>query len=463
MTARLVTAASAPKGRPGASSTAAAPGIARRHAALAAVFVGGHVLLALAMRESTVIPTLHAVATFAIGLIYAATTHRIRNVVIVVAYITGCEVLWRMTRVDVFHEFGKYATVGILLVATARIRSSRNRTLSLIYLGLLLPSIAITLVALPLGVARQALSFNLSGPFALVACVVFCSNVRISANQLRAAMFAFVGPVVGIAAVAYASTTRAQIEFINASNAITSGGFGPNQVSAVLGLAAMFLVFLTFERRIAWHFRIPLLLLAGALTAQSALTFSRGGIVLAFSGVVTALFVLLRGNVRVRMTVAAVSILGALLGRFVIEPRLDEMTGGKLGERYANTKTSGRDEFISSEIAMFEDSPVLGVGPGVGLYYRTAHDLHEGESHTEYTRMIGEHGILGLLSLLCLFALGGRALRQPQDLFGKAIASALVIWAALFLAVYGTRVVAPAFVFGLAFAIPSAASESKRE
>jgi O-antigen ligase len=451
------------RARPSAAPVRPRLEFTRRNVAATAGFIGAHVVLALVMRAVPAVSTVHALVTVAAGLVYAATTRRVRHVVIVVAYIAGCEVLWRMTKADVFHEFGKYASVAIMLVGLARIRWSRNRGLAVAYFGFLLPSIAITLVTLPPDVARQALSFNLSGPLTLAVCVVLCSNIRLDASQLLTALFALIGPVAGIAAVAYSSTIRAEIEFVNASNAATSGGFGPNQVSAVLGLAAMFVVFVTLQRRISWGVRAPLLALAGMLTAQSALTFSRGGIALAFAGVIVGLLVLLRGNMRIRMTVAVVGIMSSLLGKYVIEPRLDDLTNGKLGERYANTKSSGRDEFISSELAMFEDSPILGVGPGVGLNYRAEHDLHQGASHTEYTRMLGEHGIFGILSLVCLLGLGVRAVRQPRDLHGRAIAAALVVWAALFLAIYGTRVAAPAFVFGLAFAVPSAVVVDNRE
>jgi len=143
----------------------------------------------------------------------------------------------------------------------------------------------------------------------------------------------------------------------------------------------------------------------------------------------------------------------SLIGKLVIEPRLDDFTGGQLSVRYANTQSTGRSTFIESELAMFSENPVFGVGPGMGYYFRIDRDLKLGASHTEYSRMVGEHGLFGLLSLVCLVLLGAKAIRGTKELDTRALASAMVVWSALFLAIYGTRLAAPAFVFGLALAI----------
>jgi O-antigen ligase len=142
-----------------------------------------------------------------------------------------------------------------------------------------------------------------------------------------------------------------------------------------------------------------------------------------------------------------------LIGKEVIEPKLEQVTNGRLSERYSNTQSSGRDVFAMSELSMFASHPVLGVGPGVGTQIRTAEGMIGGASHTEYTRMLGEHGLLGALAFVALLVLAVRAIRShAHTLALRATSGALLTWVAVFLAIYGTRVMAPAFVFGLAFA-----------
>lgn len=453
MTKAEVTAAPHPLPA-GAPKLAASSALTRGQLALALGLAVGHVVLAVLMRAAPQLATAHAVACLLIGLVVAGTTRRMGNVAAVAGYIVGCEVLWRMSKATVFWEFGKYALASVMLVALVRIGARRNRVLAIACFALLIPSVALTFVTLDLDAARQEVSFNLAGPFALTISVLFFSNIRLTASQLLTTFLALVAPVIGIGALTFLSTAaQDQIEFVNAANNVTSGGYGPNQVSAMLGLAMMFLfLLLLVERKLPWSQRVPLFVLAAALATQAALTFARGGIVLAFAGTAAAMFVLLRGNRRGRATVVVVAIISILLGKYVIEPRLDELTGGELSQRYSNTKSSGRDLFIISELALFEEHPILGVGPGIGMRERQDRGLFYGASHTEYTRVLAEHGIFGVGSLVCFFALCARAVRKARDTRAKALAAAMVIWVVLFLLVYGTRLAAPAFVFGLAFA-----------
>lgn len=448
---------SAPLALPAATArdTRVAPSgsITRKHVIGVTLFLAAHLVLAVVLQSSETLSTAHAGITLLVGLVVASTTRKMSRVAIIVAYIVGCEVLWRMTRASVPWELGKYAISAIMLIALVRIRPRRNRGLPIAYFALLLPSVALTFVTLDLESARQEVSFNMSGPLAIMVSILFFSNVRLSVLQLRATYFALIGPVLAIGMISFL-TTRASvaIDFENGSNLTTSGGFGPNQVSAVLGLAMLFLMLMSLERNLRWRLRAPMLGLAAILATQSALTFARGGIVLALVGTVLGAFFLLSGHPRGRLTLFAVAFIAVAVGKFVIEPKLDEMTDGKLSARYTSTKSSGRDLFISSEIDMFEENPVLGVGPGVGRYIRDQRGLFGGASHTEYTRMLAEHGMLGIFSFCCLAVLCVRAVKRATSTVGRAYALAFVGWFVLFLAVYGIRVVAPAFVLGLAFA-----------
>jgi hypothetical protein len=434
--------------------TRSRPVTARRSRLLGvAALFAGHAVLGVAMADFAVIATIHALVCALAGLFYAATTRQIRNVSIVVAYVAGSEVLWRMDRADVFYEFGKYTVAAILLIALFRTRARRNRALAILYFALLVPSVIMTVVTLEGVAVRQETAFTMSGPLAITIAIIFFSSIRLDAEKLRRCYVAFIAPVAGIAAVLLVATSRSEaIDFGNASNYVTSGSFGPNQVSAMLGLAALFLVLLSFDRHLGLAGRGAALALAALFAGQSALTFARGGVGLALAAVMGAIFVLMRGSRRARVTIVVVAILGVALGKLVVEPRLDRITQGKLAERYSSTKTSGRELFISSELEMFAEHPIIGVGPGVGKKIREQRGLHQGPSHTEYTRMLAEHGIFGLASLICLVILAVRGIRQTSEPTFRAASVAFLIWTGLFLMVYGIRVAAPAVVFGLVFA-----------
>ena len=75
---------------------------------------------------------------------------------------------------------------------------------------------------------------------------------------------------------------------------------------------------------------------------------------------------------------------------------------------------------------------------------------HIGAAHTEYTRLLSEHGMLGIAAILLLVSLGYRTFRTARDVVARAWVLAMLIWVALFLAVDAMRIVAPSFAFGLA-------------
>jgi O-antigen ligase len=196
-----------------------------------------------------------------------------------------------------------------------------------------------------------------------------------------------------------------------------------------------------------------LLSIAALFAFQTVLTFARGGIALALAGTFAAMFVLLRSKRTARVAVVSVGLISFAVGKYVVEPRLEQQTSGQVAKRFSNAQPSGRDQLVESELGMFVQNPAIGVGPGMGTDLRLANG-EIGPSHTEYSRMLGEHGALGVLSLLCLVGLGFRAVRSSRDAKARAVSYALTVWAALFLAVYSTRLAAPAFAFGLAFAVP---------
>jgi O-antigen ligase len=410
-----------------------------------------HIILAQLMLRFPRIGLLHAIACVLIGIIVAV-RRPLHEVAYAVAYIAGSEVLWRMTRAGVFWEYGKYAVSIVLLVALVRVRGKRNRSLAVGYFGFLVPSAVLTLLTLDFNIARQQISFNLSGPLCLMLSVLFFSNVRLSAAQVRQTFFSLIGPVIGIASIAYFSTiTAVDLEFNGQSNSVTSGGFGPNQVSAMLGLALLFLIMILLDRREAWRIKWPLLILAILVATQTALTFSRGGLALAFGGAFVMGLYLMR-QPRARVTLVLVGTLLFAVGKYVIIPRLDVFTEGKFSERYVNTKTSNRAKLAGYDLDIFAENPVLGVGPGVASGMRGELG-HFGAAHTEFTRMLAEHGILGVLSFCFLLVLAIRTVANARTPASRALVAAMLTWFGLFLLVNAMRLAAPAFLFGLACAI----------
>jgi len=86
-------------------------------------------------------------------------------------------------------------------------------------------------------------------------------------------------------------------------------------------------------------------------------------------------------------------------------------TKGSIDKRYANQNavgnnkgdiTTGRADIFETEIEMFLDNPVFGVGVGKGAEIRQEKTGVAMNSHDEISRTLAEHGSLGIISLLIL-------------------------------------------------------------
>jgi O-antigen ligase len=110
---------------------------------------------------------------------------------------------------------------------------------------------------------------------------------------------------------------------------------------------------------------------------------------------------------------------------------------------------TGRDELIRDELEIFLNYPALGVGPGMSEYY---HYKFRVGSHTEYSRLLAEHGLFGLSSILILLVSIWLNLRKEHTNLGKAIVASFSLWSLLFMSSAAMRLVAPAFIFGVGFA-----------
>jgi O-antigen ligase len=416
-------------------------------------FFAAHVLLALVARQVKAIITVHALATLSLGLWWAlSSVRRPERVAYMGAYITGAEILWRMSSAGVFWEMGKYATSAIFIVAMLRSNRLKGPSLPLLYFLLLIPSILLTIDGTSLGVARGKISFNLSGPLALFVSAWFFSHLRLTTGQLRLLLLAAVAPLIGVATRALAGTLAiSELKFMDGSMRATSGGFGPNQVSALLGFGALLaFICLLIHKSSLW----PKLVMIGIiifLGIQSAMTFSRGGLYMAAGGAVVASIFMLKDS-RLRIRVIVFTGLFFIIVNFAVLPRLDNFTGGALSTRFTNTDLTKRDDIIWADLEIWKEHPFVGVGPGMAQFDRQDLLGRDSAAHTEFSRLLAEHGLLGATALFLLLIIAYRNFRGSRTDTGKSVVACLTGWSFLFMYINAMRLVAPAFAFALGFA-----------
>lgn len=411
------------------------------------VFLGLHIPLALAMTVHPLVSTLHAAVTLLIGLRSVAVSRKPDAVFAVLAYVVACEPLWRVHHAMIFHETGKYAVTALAVLALLRFRLwHRADKTALAYFVLLLPSILV----LP-EFDRQMISFNLSGPLALAAATLFASACRISERTLLRLFVMILAPISGMAFLGTASMLETSEDINFYVSKLPSAGLGKNQASSALALAGLVTFFyLCIERR---H-KVQRMLLAAVgiwCTALAALTFSRGGVATTVGAIAATGFFLLRDR-RFRGAFVFRMVLLLALSAYAVVPVLESVTSGALGKRFSDSSLTGRDLLIEADFLAFRDHPLLGVGPGRSKVY---HDriFRRVPAHTEYTRLLAEHGLFGLVSLLLLASMVWRGLLRPVPTLQKAVGTGLVAWSLLFMFHAAVRMVAPCFTFAIGLSL----------
>lgn len=135
---------------------------------------------------------------------------------------------------------------------------------------------------------------------------------------------------------------------------------------------------------------------------------------------------------------------------YLILPRLNTFTGGQLAQRLADTGTTNRTEIALTDLQMFVAHPLFGVGPGMGFFERSTTFLGSDAAHTEFTRLLAEHGIPGLVALALLLAMAWRSIRDAGTYWARGWTLVLIGWSITEMGHASMRIAAISFLFGLA-------------
>ena len=408
----------------------------------------GHGVYGLLLARSAALATVHALVTFGIGL-WLAMTSTMKRVAIVCAYMAASEILWRLGKAALPWEFVKYAIVLLILITLGRVRHLRWDWSSVAYFGLLIPSTLMSFSERAFEFARQQISFNLSGPLVLAASTWFFAYLRPTRGDVQRIFLAVMAPIISLGLIALTKTaTLDDLTFTDASNFQTSAGYGPNQVSTVLGLGVLLAILLALLVEHRARERLLYGVVALFLGILSALTFSRGGLFGALGALAIASPLLLQGA-RSRAALLIGAVLMVVTVQRVVLPRLDALTGGAITTRFQDTNPTGRDELIRAEMQAFEEHPIFGTGPAALDNYGDKMS----SVHTEFSRLPAQHGIFGVLALGMMLLLAWRDASGQRSSAARAISVALLAWSLLTMTHAAMRLAVTPLAFGMAAAL----------
>ncbi len=338
--------------------------------------------------------------------------NRNNEALIAAAYITGAELFFRMTGGAFFYESGKYLVIIFLLIGLFLSGTSRKSMPYWIYLFLLVPGVFFSALNLNYDTnIRTTIAFNISGPVTAGIVGIYCFYRKISANRIHHVFLALLLPIITLTLYLYLYTPNIRDALSGtASNFASSGGFGPNQVSTILGLGAIILFLRLFMVKSRLVNIIDLGLLA-LVCYRGLVTFSRGGMITALICVVAFLllyFYMANASIKAKLIPKIVVISGMLLLTWAFT---SFQTFGFIDKRYSNQDaagrvkediTTGRAELLSSELDVFFTNPLTGIGIGKIKEHREEKTGITVATHNEVSRLLSEHGVSGLVALLIL-------------------------------------------------------------
>ena len=417
-----------------------------------------HVAIGFAIYYFPFLSKAYSIVIILAGIFYVINSQNKNNEVLyAAAYIVGSEAILRMTGGNPVYEFSKYSVVVLMFIGFYYKGVSKNAAAYWIFLLLLFPGVIIATYSLKYTTdVQNKISFNTSGPICLGICSLYCYTRQVTFKQISELLLLVGLPIISttVYLALYTPSVR-EVLTGTGSNFATSGGFGPNQVSTILGLG-MFV----FVSRLIYYSNSKVLfiinfIIAFNITYRGLVTFSRGGMMTGFimlSVLIIVTYFKINSNARIKMNYVLIAIFVVLAATWIYT---SNQTDGLIEKRYANEDASGRkkeDQFTGrgqlavEEIQTFLKNPIFGIGVGKTAEIRQQRTGEFIVSHNEITRMLSEHGSLGILCLIIL-------LTTPIFLYldnkhNIYLISFMVFWI-LTINHAAMRMAAPAFIYSL--------------
>jgi hypothetical protein len=362
--------------------------------------------------------------------------------------------------VPLFHEFTKYAVslvLGLELIRYGKL----SPNVMLLYGLCLVPGVLI--VEGDFGFVRRMVSANLSGPFCLMVATLYFYKRPIDTKSIRKVFLCFLCPLAAMVGFLWVNTPDlSEVDFGVTSNFETSV-WGPNQVSSILGLGIL-IIGLSFFLKVPLFSPITSIAFLVMLLFRGLLTFSRGGMIAPVLVLLVVFAFLSWYSLRTRISTGrivwvAVVFVGVAIAAFVYT---NQITDNALYYRYTGIRkdgradledyTSGRTLILRIDWQIFKDHYLLGVGAGMAKPMRSDYGYPFAvAAHNEFTRLLAEHGLPGIVALLILMGLPVFVFFRKRTLGEKALMLAMIGFCFTFMMHSATRIAIPLVLYGFAF------------
>ena len=336
------------------------------------------------------------------------------EVLIVSAYVVGVEVFMRMSEILFFHETGKYIVLFFIILGIFYQGVNRKSFIYFIVLLILLPGVFISLLQFSNDLdLRKSIAFNMLGPIVLLVSTFYTFDRAVTKTQFHRILLAMGIPIISMVVyIILYQPIKNNLFLSSESNHDTSGGFGPNQVSTMLGFGmfVFFSLFLFFSK--SFFQKIVFIGISLLFGYRCLLTFSRGGLLAAVIMIIVLLIISYfnvnsLNKVKIQFITLGMFLVGLLVFSYTVI-----VTDGMITNRYSGkdatgrekkSKLSGREDIAAAEFQMFLENPIFGIGVGRNKVEKAVILGKEVAAHNEISRLLAEHGSFGLVAFLIMF------------------------------------------------------------
>ena len=335
----------------------------------------------------------------------------------------GCELLGRLSYAKaVPAETGKYwLFFCVFLLGVSRLYNKKNQHRSqhiagILILILLFPSIIYSAFATEFEL--QSWILNESGVLQMGLLLLLAADEQWAEYDYFKVLKISILPMFSVLVYLALKTPKFnEIDFSNTANFYTTGNFGPNQVSTCLGFLLFLLVALLILKKPALPYLALNIIAIGFTFFRGIITFSRGGILVAVLGIVATLLTYIFKDKKAISKKYIIYIVFSMIVFATAIFAINSATKNALFARFTGTSATGSAEqekvdinkltanryiIVASDLRMFAENPIMGVGIGRSKFLRRRYGGFEIVAHTEYSRLLSEQGLSGLAVILIL-------------------------------------------------------------
>lgn len=349
---------------------------------------------------------------------------------LLLAYLQGFEQIAKVSRTFPFvpSEYAKYISIIFTLIALFVSKRQANG-LGITLLVMILPAIFYDRSG-ERGWAEIVNHFL--SPLAVALGVMLWGGYRPTEQSVSRLMrVLWFGLLTVLVAVFIRTPDYDSLDFDLEANRSTAGGGSTNQVSTALGFGMFLTFYAIYKRQKFSGFRLVDMAIMGLFALQTLLTFSRGGMIGAVIAIATLVGASMLSKQKTsdqkannKKNLAIVYLAAGVVVLYLAFNMVDNITGGKLTQRYQgetegtaggyaekdlNRMTSGRSGIIEEDLQVWKEFPLFGSGIGASPYLRMKYqvgDLFYITPHIEISRLLAEHGMLGLIYFIILIYIG---------------------------------------------------------